>query len=160
MHGIWVGLSGTVSEDDIRTLLSEWFPKTELMTRDEAVASDRTPWPPIVFSVEETDVADFPFYVSFDCFPGPDDDAVETGAVLAKRLAESCACRAICDGSGWGDNESPYWSIIWQDGHAHMADDSNSDFADGEGGPVRTIRQIDLPAWDLDAEGNLARPDA
>ena len=158
MNGIWVGLSDVVTEGTVRKLLARWFPEVETMTQDEAMASDRTPWPPIVFSVEGTEVSDFPSYVSFDCFPGPESDSVEAGAVLAQRFAEAFGCRAICDGSGWGDDESPYWSIIWDGGRAHLADDSNSDFADGEGGPVRTVREIALPNWDLDAEGTLVRP--
>lgn len=158
MNGIWVGLSGVVTEHAVGELLARWFPAVEIMTQDEAMASDRAPWPPIVFSVEDTDVSDFPSYIGFDCFPGPESDSVEAGAVLARRLSEAFGCRAICDGSGWGDDESPYWSIIWDTGRAHLADDSNSDFADGEGGPVRTVREIALPKWDLDAEGALARP--
>ena len=158
MNGIWVGLSVTATEAPVRDLLARWFPAVEIMTRDDAVASDRVPWPPIVFSVEDTGVGDLPSYVSFDCFPGPETDSVEAGAVLARRFAAALACRAICDGSGWGDDDSPYWSIIWDGGRAHLADDSNSDFADGEGGPVRTVREITLPNWDLDAAGRLVRP--
>ena len=125
------------------------------MTQDNAMASDRAPWPPIVFSVEGTEVNDFPSFVSFDCFPGPESDSVEAGAVLARRLADAFGCRAVCDGSGWGDDESPYWSIIWDGGRAFLADDSNSDFADSEGGPIQIVREIALPSWDLDAEGAL-----
>lgn len=158
MNGIWVGLSDVVTEQKVREILTRWFPAVEIMTRDAAMESDRSPWPPIVFSVEDTGVGDFPSYVSFDCFPGPETDSLEAGAVLARRLAEAFACRAICDGSGWGDDESPYWSIIWDKGRAHLADDSNTDFADGEGGPVKTLRELDLPDWGLDTRGSLSRP--
>lgn len=46
-----------------------------------------------------------------------------------------------------GDDDSPYWSIIWDDGIAYLADDSDSLFGDGEGGKVKKIKKLDI---DLD----------
>jgi hypothetical protein len=156
MHGIWVGLSISVSETKIKQLLERWFPALEILTLDEALRSDRSPWPPIVFSVENRkNVDDFPIYIGFDCFPGPNDQAVAVGIVLAKRLATAFACRALCDGSGLGDDETPYWSIVWEQGRSFLADDSGTQFADGTGGPVRVARELQLPGFDLDEQGAL-----
>lgn len=61
---------------------------------------------------------------------------------LAGALSRHLGCRAICDGSGFGDDESPYWSIVWDRGVPFLADDAGSTLGDGEGGPVRIVRRL------------------
>ena len=63
---------------------------------------------------------------------------------LACFLSERLSCRTICDGSEHGDSSAPYWSIVWVGGVAWLADDCGSVFADGEGGPVRLVRRLEI----------------
>ena len=61
---------------------------------------------------------------------------------LARRLSIELRCRVICDGSGFGDDESPFWSIVWDSGAAYLADDCGTDPAEGEPGPVQIVRLL------------------
>lgn len=61
---------------------------------------------------------------------------------LARALSIDLSCRTICDGTGFGDDESPYWSVVWDQGVPYLADDLNSIFVDGEGGPIRIVRRL------------------
>lgn len=61
---------------------------------------------------------------------------------LARALSLTFNCRALCDGSGFGDDGSPYWSIVWDRGVPFLADDAGSTIGDGDGGPVRIVRRL------------------
>ena len=101
--------------------------------------------------------SEFPVVLTIDVFPGPQDEPQVMIVMidLARRFAEAFSCRTICDGSGYGDSSAPFWSIIWDEGSAYLADDCNTVFADGEGGAVRVVREIQLPVSRLDSRGLL-----
>lgn len=66
MNGIWVALSTSISEATVQELLERWFPAVEVLAHEAALRSDRNPWPPIVFSVENREgVPDFCTYIGF-----------------------------------------------------------------------------------------------
>jgi hypothetical protein len=158
MTGPWIGLSTSATEDLIQRHLTRWFPRVEIMTRGTAEASKRVRWPSIVFEVRHCpEVEDFPYVVDFACFPGPDDHCVNAGLVLARRLSSVLRCRAISEGSGMGDDGSPYWCIIWDRRQAFLADDVDSAFANGEGGPVLVVRPIIPPPVELNEHAALVR---
>jgi hypothetical protein len=157
MAFIWIGLSRDCRADEVSRLLSAWFPAAANLTRDEAL--DRpTPWPPIVFTLRRSpEASDFPSLVDFDAFPGDDDKAVAIGLALARRFSDALNCRAVSDGSGLGDDSSPYWSVVWDDGRAYLADDAGAALADGEGGALRIIRELTLSVGTLDDGARLVR---
>ena len=153
----WVGFSRLIEAAAIRTALREWFPRCGVMELAEVLARDE-PWPPIVFEWVVGDAPDFPGLLDLHHFPGTDEEAIVIGLELGRRFAARFGCHTICDGSGLGDDESPYWSVIWAGEVAHLADDCSTTFGDGEGGPVRVIREIRIPPADLDESGRLMRP--
>jgi hypothetical protein len=63
---------------------------------------------------------------------------------LAKFLSSRLGCRTICDGSGHGPSIAPFWSIVWEDGIAYLADDCET----GRGGPVYIVRPIEIEGAD------------
>lgn len=75
---------------------------------------------------------------------------------LSRRISVAASCRTICDGTGFGDDPSPYWSIVWDNGMAHLADDVDSVIADGDGRPVRLIRRLDLELTEFASSGLCA----
>jgi hypothetical protein len=161
MTGLWVALSVMKSAREIRILMENWFPKlvTEdwhLEQADGNVDSSLLQHPDILFRVEYNS-SEFPTAIHFDAFPGPQDEAVIMRVMieLARRFANAFGCRTICDGSGYGDSQSPYWDIIWEGGRSFLADDCDTLFADQTGGAVRVIRQLDLPKIALDDAGRL-----
>ncbi len=66
---------------------------------------------------------------------------------LARLLSVEFECETLCDGTNFGPDDSPYWSILWNKGEAFLADDSETDRPDQEVGPIRIIEP--LPHLDL-----------
>ena len=66
---------------------------------------------------------------------------------LARVLAAALDCIAIAQNDG--ENRNSYESIVWDRGTPLLADDSCTLLADGEGGPVRWVRKLEvLPGLD------------
>lgn len=157
MNWTWVGFSRLVTADDLVPLFRHWFPTCSVEVFDPA-AEEYQP-ADILLLLEHGPAEDFPVRLDLVEFPGPQEAAVEVSHVLARRLAAALDCRTIADGTGYGDDPSPYWSIIWEPtGAAYLADDSGSAFGDGDGGPVRVVRALELPARALDGQGALGPP--
>jgi hypothetical protein len=158
MTGLWVGLASRATLDAVRAALESWFPDCRVGEFDALIeAPPGTPWPPIVVGLHEN-ASEFPILIDLTVFPGPQDEAVVLPVMieLARRFAAAFGCRTICDGSGHGDDRSPYWSIVWDGDRAYLADDAGTAFADGEGGEVAIVRELRLPRVTLDAAGHLA----
>lgn len=157
MTGLWVGLAYRVTLDDVRAVLESWFPRCRVGELDLLIdAPPETEWPPIIIGMRANE-SEFPTLVDFTLFPGPEDEAVVMPVMieLARRFSAAYGCRTICDGSGYGDSPSPYWSIIWDAGKAYLADDANTTFADGEGGEVAIVRELRLDRVTLDTAGHI-----
>ena len=94
--------------------------------------------------------SEFPFRI--DAYRLCELDEYDLGLVIARDLSILLDCSTICDGSRHGPTAAPYWSIVWQQGKAFLADDCNSVFVDGSCdvseserqslGPVKTIGPI------------------
>jgi len=140
--------------------LHQCFPLLGATTMEDALRLEGE-WPPIVFSINQTSAADFPVCVMFDLFPGESEESISVSHALARRFASFFGCRALTDGSGLGDDSSPYWSIIWESGQPLLANDCDSALFDGvEGGLVRIARPIRYSVPDLDAAGRLVRSES
>jgi hypothetical protein len=138
-----VGIGRVCDATEVRVALADYWPGAvvavlacveELLTRpsgDITVILHRNP-------------SEFP--VLLDVMPDPPDEpSVYRGQLrLAEFLSARLGCRTICDGSAHGDEPSPYWAIIWDSGEAYLADDANTVFVDGEGGPVRVVRRLEI----------------
>jgi hypothetical protein len=164
MTGLWVALSVRKTIAEIRAMLEEWFPALavedwDLSSADraeEALRTEAIGSADILFQVEYNS-SEFPTAIHFDRFPGPQDEAVvqPTMIELARMFATAFACRTITDGSGYGDDDSPYWDIIWDKGRSFLVDDCNTEFRDQTGGSVRIVREISLSSFGLDDSGRL-----
>lgn len=164
MTGLWVALSLRRSVAEIRAVLEEWFPALaiedwDLSSADRAGEALKTPAidsAGILFQVEYNR-SEFPTAIQFDRFPGPQDEAVVQATMieLARMFATMFACRTITDGSGYGEDDLPYWDIIWDSGRSFLADDCDSEFGDQTGGAVKIVREISLPSFALDDSGRL-----
>jgi hypothetical protein len=93
--------------------------------------------------------------VDFAAFPGESGTEVAIGLALARFFSQALACRGISDGSGLGDDSSPYWSIVQEGERVFLADDCGSVFVDGEGGPIRMIRELPLRIGEFDEQARL-----
>jgi hypothetical protein len=164
MSGLWVALAIKKTVAEIRTVLENWFPELVVTDWDtssvergkESLKNPLTETADILFQVFYNK-SEFPTGIHLDRFPGPQDEAVimPTMIELARLFSTAFTCRTICDGSGYGDDESPYWDIIWDKGKSYLADDCDTKFGDLTGGVIKIVREITLPAFVLDDAGQL-----
>jgi hypothetical protein len=161
MTGLWLALSLTKTVSEIHAVVEAWFPKLNVLhwdwsskaQVDQAINMVKAN---ILFRLEHNQ-SEFPTLIHFDAFPGLQDEAhlMPTMIELGRKFAETFGCRTICDGSGYGDDQSPYWAIVWDSGKSFLTDDCGTLFADHEGGRVKTIRELHLPLTTLDSAGHL-----
>lgn len=160
MTGLWVALSVSKSALEIRAVLEKWFPELVIVdwSFEQSTASlgSFPQNPDILFRIEQN-ASEFPICIQFDAFPGPQAETVIMPVMieLARRFADAFGCRSICDGSGYGDSQAPYWDIVWDSGKSFLADDGCTLFGDQAGGAVKIIREVDLPKVTLDNQGCL-----
>ena len=86
--------------------------------------------------------SEFPLVISY--IKSSEVDIYYECMKIAKYISVQLNCNTICDGSNEGDDESPYWSIIWKKGNSFLADDCGTKFADNEGGEVKIVRMINI----------------
>ncbi len=162
MTASWVALSLVKSVAEIRAVLEQWFPALavepwDLSSSERAKVALESPAiasADVLFQVHYNK-SEFPTGIHIDKFPSPDDaDLIQITAIeLARMFAAAFACRAITDGSGYGDSDAPFWDIIWDEGRSFLADDCNTEFMDETGGLVKIVREITLPSFELDESG-------
>lgn len=154
-----VGLSIVVDASAIGRCLAAWFPALKSRVFDDLRAAAEAERVPIVCVPSSLPhAADFPTHVNFLLFPGTNGEEVAIGLALARLFSDSLGCRSVSDGSGLGDDSSPYWSIVQDGERAFLADDCGTAFADGAGGPIRVVREFILPIGAFDAQANLIDP--
>jgi hypothetical protein len=162
MTGLWVALSLIKPVADIRAVLEAWFPELAVAAWDlssverarEALENPVVRAADVLIQVEHG-TGDFPTGIHIDRFPGPHEEAVvqPTMVELARRFACAFDCRTMCDGSGYGDDDAPCWTIVWDRGTSFLVDDSAPERGVQARGGVRLVREISLPAFELDASG-------
>ncbi|KAJ48738.1 hypothetical protein BD780_000866 [Clostridium tetanomorphum] len=67
-----------------------------------------------------------------------------TDIYLGYELSIALGCKTIVDGTGFGDDASPYWDIVFDKGCPYLADDLESKFCDEGGKKIQIIRQMEL----------------
>ncbi|MEC7120428.1 MAG: hypothetical protein VXW65_11065 [Pseudomonadota bacterium] len=165
MTGLWVGLSVRKNWREIYHVLETWFPTLVITAVDwdsiemEALKTLCAQNSDVIFFISQNE-SEFPTVIHFDLFPNPQDEAVimPTMIELARRFSVVLDCDSICDGSGYGDSDAPFWSIVWRGGQAFLADNCNTAFADGADHPVKIVHALNLPAYQLDHAGRLTLP--
>lgn len=101
------------------------------------------PRPELLIWIDED--ADEPFSVlvgvGFD--PERTPEGYDGITRLAGWISTEVACRTVCDGSDHGDDDSPFWCILWDRGKAFLADDAEMDPDDDEPpGELRIVRPL------------------
>ena len=135
-----IALSKHVTPEDLQAGLSALLPgRVVHIFQDMADA----PWPAFDVAVSIHDnPSEYPCGLSVLVALIDEAGSAAWLRELARQLSIKFACRVICDGSEFGDDNSPFWSIVWDAGDAYLADDCNTIFADGEGGPVKIMRRL------------------
>ncbi len=138
---MWVGLSKDVSDNQLETIAQSYFEPESVAVSREFPEDD---WPDVFAHLDKND-SEFPLLLNFYRLSGDEEQQHRTCIRFARYLSEEIGCRTICDGSGFGDDDSPYWSIIWDNGVSFLADDGGTTFGDGEPDkPVTVVRKIEV----------------
>jgi hypothetical protein len=138
---VFVGFDVRLDDLTVHRALTALFPDTDIRDLHEWLESADGTGPGIAYHVTH-DGTDFPTVVHLDVFPGGPSTAA--GIELARRLAAHLGCRTVCGGTGHGDGDTPYWSIMWVDGVSYLVDDADTAFYDGVGGALVPPRPVDL----------------
>ncbi|WP_137939929.1 hypothetical protein [Chitinivorax sp. B] len=162
MTGIWVLLATRQAVTDIQARLKQWFPdlQVEAWSHQLTLALEQDPTlnqQLILFDVEY-DSGPFQTSVILHSFPGPQENTLVMLVMieLARRFSDAFTCRAMCDGHGYGDNSSPYWNLIWEQGYVYLADVSATFFTQCGDDAIEIVRQLDLSRHHLDHAGRLS----
>ena len=138
---MWVGISIKAEVNRLNRLTRKYFYPENVLVSEEF---PDTEWPEIFIKLDEND-SEFPLLLNLYKFEADEDKRQNVSIALAKYLSESMNCKTICDGTGFGDDDSPYWSIVWDNGVAYLADDCGSTFGDGKKDkPVLITRKIEV----------------
>lgn len=138
---MWIGFSIVISAKDLENTLRNFLaPKSVAITAELPEGE----WPDILGVIQSND-SEFPVLIDFYKLEADEEKAQTLCLKMAKFLSVEMGCRTICDGSGYGDDESPYWSIIWDGGRSYLADDCETTFGDNvKSKPVVIVREIFL----------------
>jgi hypothetical protein len=125
---VWI--EREVSESEIADVLQMVYPEQSLeeLTTLLGYCDDRT-FDQIVDLVYQITRTDYCFRTSVwliftrrsdaDWFPATSD--------LARRLSQVLRCKTACDAGTFGLDQSPYWSIMFDNGRAYLIDDHEVD---------------------------------
>lgn len=135
-----IGLGSDVSVDALRTAFARMFPGCRIDVVENL--QDATDAAREILVLRHVNSSEFPTGISVFASLQPGSDFEAWLRELARTLSETLTTRTIMDGSPYGDTAAPYWSLLWDSGLPYLADDADSAFADGEGGPVRVVRPL------------------
>ena len=135
----WVGMK-QIREDEILSTLKKTHPTLNVFCANDHFGIYNSA--DILFDVSYYQGCEFPVFVNFIKYPGKEGTEIDAGLALASRLGQELTSRTICDGSGLGDDDSPYWSVVWECGNFYLADDCGDTQFDGGMNPVKIVRQL------------------
>lgn len=102
-----------------------------------------------VLVVRSESNSEFPTGIALHANVAPEDDYGRWLIEVARQLSAILGVRTICDGSLYGDDESPYWSLLWESGQAMLADDCDTAYSGDGLKPVRIVRPLHVESHQL-----------
>jgi glucan-binding YG repeat protein len=153
-----IGIDIQIKKDIIKHLLSGIFKGCRIHYFDQEVTweienEDQVDNNSICFSLIRNK-SEFP--IKIEITRTPDKNNEEREQYLAKIISDKLNCKTI---TNYKEQDKPMDypsdSIIFEKGHAYFANDSNTMWADGEGGEVEIVREIDFVNYKFDDKGNL-----
>jgi len=144
-----------VGSDLLKTFLEDAFPARKAFPEYHDFGSPGVPDNVIVFAAEfREDVTEFGCRVGV--FRTPEENCQERALFLARRLAEQLQKRVLTDFTHPDEPTYPYYNILFQNGQAFLADDSDSNaFGGSADGEVIVLGVYQLPDYRFDDYGRL-----
>lgn len=153
-----IGIDRQIKKEIIKELLSDTFKGCKIHYFDqgntwEIEDKEQLDDDSICFSLIKNE-SEFPIMIEIT--RTSDKNTIERGLYLAKIISDKLNCKTITDYKE--PHESLYCpsdSVIFDKGHTYFADDSNTIWADGEGGKVKIVKEIFLGNYKFDDKANL-----
>jgi len=153
-----IGINIQVNKDKIKSILSETFNDCKIYYFDQ-----ETTWNiendkkldnnSICFSLIKNR-SEFPIMIEIT--RTPDKDNLEREQYLAKIISDELNCKTIASYKEPNTpDDYPLDSIIFENGSAFFANDSNTIWADGDSGEVIVVKEIGFVNYKFDRRGNL-----
>ena len=139
----WCAIEEMLDRDSVLKLFRRMYP--EAIVVSEEVAMEREDlW------MEKYDFVigigrpkgEYQTHISIAAPRTPEKDYDNFNITNGRCLAKELGCRVLVDGTGFGDDDTPYWSLIIDRDTVYLANDGGTNFADSEGGPVRIVRTL------------------
>ncbi len=154
----YIGIEREIDKKLIKDYLSSVFPKWKIhlynpfngdMENEISIEKNS-----VLLGVTRND-SEFP--ICIDLFRTPDENTEERQKCIARLLSDYFDCKTITAFEDEEIPENPYYSVIFDNGHTFLANDANTMWGDGEGGLVKTIKEIPFKNYDFDESGNLIK---
>lgn len=152
-----IGVDIQINKEEVKKLLVDIFKGCEIHYFDQETTweiedADQLDDHSICFSLMKNE-SEFPIMIEIT--RTPDQDNEEREQYLAKIISDRLNCKTITNYKDPNKpKDYPYDSIIFENGHAYLANDDNTIWADGEGGNVEVVRQISFVNYKFDDKGN------
>ena len=138
-----IALSRTVSVEELSPILADQFPTQSIRVSEMLPPESWDAEADVLISLILSTIPGFPAGLSIERAPQTPEVLRKSIILLAKQISSRLAVLSICDGTGFGPDDSPYWFLIWIEGQAHLADDSPTDSEPP--GPPQLIRTLEVP---------------
>lgn len=155
-----IGIDRQIKKDIIKGILSDTFKGCKIHYFDQEATweiedEEKLDDSSICFSLIKNE-SEFPIMIEIT--RTPDENTLERGQYLAKIISDKLNCKTITD---YKEQDKslfyPSDSIIFERGNAYFADDTNTIWADGEGGEVKILRKIVFENYKFDDLANLIK---
>jgi len=147
-----IGIGYQIPQEALKQMLTELFPGLQFhyWNRED---NERVPENTILYTYF-VNKSEFP--VNLDLYGFPNDHVEEREQYIARQLSIRLSCCTIVPYQEKGSSY-PYHCVIFDKGKSYLADDSETLWADNEGGPVKIIEPIQLIEYQFDLKGNSKR---
>lgn len=160
----YVGVSVEPSREAVEAAFAKHAPDVRLRWCEIDADCDGA----TIFAKIVANASEFPFVLNttnltaYDCY--------RLGLEIARELSVALRCRTVCDGSWHGPRRTPYWCVVWIEGHAYLGDDASTVFGDdsprlsaeerAELGPIKlmyplTPQQLAYPEREPETEAEI-----
>lgn len=87
--------------------------------------------------------SEFPIIWEFTFFSHFKDD-IKAGLYLAHCFSKVLKCKTITDGSGFGDDNSPYWDVVFDEGKIFLVDDLETKFSGDGDKLLKVVKELNI----------------
>lgn len=97
----------------------------------------------IVFYEVMKNESEFPVVWEFIWFPDL-QNGIRVDLIIAYYLSETLRCKTITDGSGFGLDDSSYWSVVFDGGRVFLVDDLETKFCGDVDNQLKIVKELSI----------------